>query len=65
MGEIFGQPDITDDASETGDEPGRLDSPDGVDRAVRVRLSRSYVPAWSGFHVPGSNVELGTWNMER
>lgn len=34
--EIFSQPDITDDAREAGDEARRLDSPDGVDRAIGI-----------------------------
>jgi len=29
--ELLGQTDIADDTSEAGDEPGRLDPPDGVD----------------------------------
>src|SRR6185436_15352580 len=34
--EIFCQPDITDDASEAGDEARRFDSPDRVDCAICV-----------------------------
>src|SRR5207253_8842454 len=34
--EIFGQSDIADDPRETGDEPGRLDPPDCVDRAMCI-----------------------------
>ena len=35
--ELFGQTDIADDTSESGDEPGRLDPPDGIDGAMGFR----------------------------
>src|ERR1700722_7672728 len=34
--EVFRKTDITHHAREAGNEPGRLDSPDGVDRAMNV-----------------------------
>ncbi len=34
--EILGQADVAHDPRETGDEPGRLDPPDRVDRAMRI-----------------------------
>src|SRR5207247_5792710 len=34
--EILGKLEVADHPGETGDEPGRLDPPDGVDRAMRV-----------------------------
>jgi len=34
--ELLGRPDVVDDANQPGDEPGRLDPPDGFDRAVRL-----------------------------
>src|SRR5205823_14134169 len=54
--ELLGGPDLPDDASQPGDEPGRLDAPDRFDRAMRfggsclaatwalgrVSVSRSY-----------------------
>src|SRR2546429_2070112 len=33
--ELLGRPDVADDASQPGDEPGRLDAPDRFDRAMR------------------------------
>ena len=35
--EVLGETDVPDDPREPRDEPRRLDSPDGVDRAVRIR----------------------------
>jgi hypothetical protein len=48
--ELLCSPDVADDASQPGDEPGRLDPPDRFDRAMhlggscrgRASLSRSY-----------------------
>jgi hypothetical protein len=34
--ELLGSREIADDASKTADEPGRLDPPDRLDRAVRL-----------------------------
>ena len=34
--EVLGQADVADDPRETGDEPGRLDPPDRVDRAMGI-----------------------------
>src|SRR5439155_24354805 len=34
--ELLGKTDIAHDPRETGDEPGRLDPPDRVDRSVRI-----------------------------
>jgi hypothetical protein len=33
--ELLRRPDVADDASQPGDEPGRLDPPDRFDRAMR------------------------------
>jgi hypothetical protein len=41
--ELFGQTDIPDDTSEAGDEPGRLDPPDGVDDAMGIRRRHGYL----------------------
>src|SRR5439155_18763789 len=35
--EILGQTDVAHDPREPGDEPGRFDSPDGLDTAMRLR----------------------------
>jgi hypothetical protein len=35
LGELLRQPDVTHDPCKTGHEPGRLDPPHGLDRAVR------------------------------
>jgi hypothetical protein len=40
--EFFGNADIADDPRETGDEPGRLDPPDRVDRAMCIGSCHSY-----------------------
>src|SRR6266849_7746921 len=42
LGEILGKTYITHDAHETADEPGRFDSPDGVNRAMYVGGSHSH-----------------------
>src|SRR5439155_14817282 len=34
--ELLSRPDVTDDASQPGDEPGGLDPPDRFDRAMRL-----------------------------
>ena len=34
--EILGEADVADDAYEAGDEPRRLDPPDGVDRPMSI-----------------------------
>ncbi len=36
LGEVLGQAEVADDAGEAGDQPCRLDSPDGFDRPVGV-----------------------------
>ena len=38
LGELLGKTDVAHDPRETGDEPGRLDPPDGIDRTMRVGL---------------------------
>src|SRR5207302_6507620 len=47
--ELLGGPDVADEASQPGDEPGRLDPPDRFDRAVRLFggafASRIYGPS--------------------
>ena len=45
--EVLGQPDVAHHPRQPGDQPGRLDPPDGVDRAVVAALiaSRSSAPA--------------------
>ena len=40
--ELLGQADVAHDPREAGDEPRRLDSPDRVDRAVRVGSRHGY-----------------------
>src|SRR2546425_4859219 len=35
LGELLSRPDVADEASQPGDEPGRLDPPDRFDRAMR------------------------------
>jgi hypothetical protein len=34
LGQLFSRADVTDEASQPGDEPGRLDPPDRFDRAM-------------------------------
>jgi hypothetical protein len=34
--QLLGEADVADDPRETGDQPGGLDSPDGVDGPLRV-----------------------------
>src|SRR5205807_5173571 len=48
--ELLSRPNVADDTSQPGDEPGRLDTPDRFDRAMHsngVRLS----PCWAGGRV--------------
>ena len=40
--ELLGRPDVADETSQPGDEPGRLDPPDRFDRAVRFGRRRIY-----------------------
>jgi hypothetical protein len=40
--ELLGQTDVAHDPRETGDEPGRLDPPDGVDRAMCIGSRHGY-----------------------
>jgi hypothetical protein len=35
LGQLFGQADVPDQSGEAGDDPGRLDPPHRLDRAVR------------------------------
>ena len=42
LGEVFGQADVANDAGESGDEPGGLDTPDG-DRSIAGRRCRDAV----------------------
>src|SRR6266446_9238645 len=42
LGEIFGKTYIAHDPHETADEPGRLDSPDGVNRSMYIGGSHSH-----------------------
>jgi hypothetical protein len=35
LSELLSRPDIADEASQPGDEPGRLDTPDRFNRAMR------------------------------
>jgi hypothetical protein len=37
LGELLSRPDVADKASQSGDEPGRLDPPDRLDGAMRAR----------------------------
>src|SRR3989454_12248744 len=64
--ELLGRPDVADDASQPGDEPGRLDPPDRFDRAMRLggcrlaatwaleRVSSSRIYGESSFTFPRS-----------
>jgi len=36
LGELLGQADVAHHAGEAGDEPRRLDPPDGLDLAIRI-----------------------------
>jgi len=40
LGQLLRRPYVADDASQPGDQPGRLDSPDGFDRAMRCDRCR-------------------------
>ena len=42
LGQLLGQADIAHDPRETGDEPGRLDPPDRVDRAMGIGSRHGY-----------------------
>jgi hypothetical protein len=41
--QFLSRPDVADEASQPGDEPGRLDPPDRFDRAMRFG---GYVPSY-------------------
>src|SRR6266849_3270039 len=42
LGKILGKADIAHDPNETADEPGRFDSPDGVNRAMDIGGGHSH-----------------------
>jgi hypothetical protein len=42
LGQILGKADIAHDTHETADEPGRFDSPDGVNRAMGIGGGHSH-----------------------
>ena len=50
---LLGSPDVADDASQPGDQPGRLDPPDRFDRAIRFG-SCFLAATWVGGRAPVS-----------
>src|SRR5690242_13137931 len=54
--ELLGKTDIANDAREAGDEPGRLDPPDCVDRPMCIATGHSY----RSHHLPIDSCKLAT-----
>src|SRR5688500_11291400 len=62
--EVFSQPDVTDDASQAGDEPGRLDSPDSVECTIRVAGTHAFVQGGSALDSCKKDHDAGRKNKE-
>jgi hypothetical protein len=60
MRELLGYTDVADDACETGNEPGRLDPPDGVDGAMGEGRRHGY----PSHHLQSAHASLGRGGLK-